>query len=52
MNAIGLGIFVVVIMAIIGIFVNAGSITGLAVMAAGYTLAVGGWCAFMWGRKE
>lgn len=52
MNAIGLGIFVVVVMAITGIFVDAGSVTGLAVMAAAYTLAVGAWCALMWGRKK
>lgn len=52
MNAIGLGIFVVVAMAITGIFVDAGSVSGIAVMAAGYTLAVGAWCVVMWGRKE
>lgn len=51
MSAIGLGVFVVVAIAITGIFVDVGSVTGLAVMAAAYTLAVGAWCMIMWGRK-
>lgn len=51
MNAIGLGIFVVVVMAVAGIFVDAGSIVGVAVLAVVFTVAVGAWCALMWGRK-
>lgn len=51
MSAIGLGIFVVVAMAVAGIFVDAGSIGGVAVLAVVFTVAVGAWCALMWGRK-
>lgn len=51
MSAIGLAVIVVVVMSIAGIFVDAGSVTGISAMAVAYTLAVGAWCAVMWGRK-
>lgn len=51
MSAIGLGIFVVVVMSVAGIFVDAGSIGGVAVLAVVFTVAVGAWCALMWGQK-
>ena len=52
MSAIGLGIFVCVVMAVAGIFVDAGSVGGIAVLAVVFTVAVGAWCAVMWGPKR
>lgn len=52
MSAIGLGIYVVVAMAVTCIFVDAGSVSGVAVLAVVFTAAVGAWCALMWGRKQ
>lgn len=51
MSAIGLGIFVVVVMAVTGIFVDSGSVGGVAVLAVVFTVVVGVWCALMWGQK-